>query len=54
MLVYVRRANATGDATSTGPVARTPPHHVMTAVDELNDRYHRKCEEYNTRFSGKP
>jgi len=54
MLVYVRRPDVTKDTMSTGPVARTPPRHVMTAVDELNDRYHRKCEEYNTRLSGKP
>ena len=54
MLVYVRRPDVTKDTTSTGPVARTPPCHVMTAVDELNDRYHRKCEEYNTRLSEKP
>jgi len=54
MLVYVRRPDATKDTTSTGLVARTPPRHVMTTVDELNDRYHRKCEEYNTRLSGEP
>ena len=54
MLVYVRRSDMTKDATSTGPVARMPPRHVMTAVDELNEHYHRKCEEYHTRLSGKP
>jgi len=54
MLVYVRRSDVTRDATSTGPVARTPPCHVMTVVDELNDRYHRKFEEYSTRSSGRP
>jgi len=54
MLVYVRRPDVTADATSTGPVARSPPRHVMTVVDELNERYHRKCEEYNTRSSGNP
>lgn len=48
MLVYVRRSEENIDATSTAP-ARTPPHHVMRVVDELNDRYHRKCEEYNAR-----
>ena len=54
MLVYVRRSDVTKDVTSTGPIARTPPCHVMTVVDELNERYHRKCEEYDTRLSAKP
>jgi len=54
MLVYVRRSDVETDATPTEPAARTPPRHVMTAVDELNERYHRKCEEYNTRFSEQP
>ena len=54
MLVYVRRTDVTKDVISTGPIARTPPRHVMTVVDELNERYHRKCEEYDTRLSGKP
>ena len=54
MLVYVRRSDVTKDATSTGTVARTPPSHVMAVVDELNERYHRKCEEYDTRLPGKP
>jgi hypothetical protein len=48
MLVYVHRSDVNADATSTGPTARIPPHHVMTDVDELNESYHRKCEEYNT------
>ena len=52
MLVYVRRSDANADAISTGPAARTPPRHVMAAVDELNERYHRKCEEYNARLPG--
>ena len=54
MLVYVRRSDANAGATSAEPTARTPPGHVMTVVDELNERYHRKCEEYNTRLSGEP
>ena len=54
MLVYVRHSDTTKDTTSGGPATRTPPHHVMTAVDELNERYHRKCEEYDTRLSRKP
>lgn len=54
MLVYVRRSDVTRDATSTGPVARMPPRHVMTVVDELNERYHRKFEEYTTRSLGEP
>ena len=53
MLVYVRRSDVNTDATSAGPAARMPPPHVMTAVDELNERYHRKCEEYNTRLPGR-
>ena len=51
MLVYVRRSGENADATSVVPVARMPPPHVMMAVDQLNDRYHKKCEEYNTRWS---
>jgi len=54
MLVYVRRSDVNADATPFEPTARTPPPHVMTAVDELNERYHRKCEEYNTRSPGNP
>jgi len=54
MLVYVRRSDANADATPAKPAAHMPPHHVMTAVDELNERYHRKCEEYNTRSLGEP
>ncbi|KAF9647555.1 cysteine proteinase [Thelephora ganbajun] len=50
MLVYVRRLDVTVDATSTELVVHAPPHHVMTTVDESNERYHRKCEEYNTRL----
>jgi hypothetical protein len=49
MLVYVRRPEENVDAASTPPADRTPPPHVMTAVDGLNDRYHKKCEEYNVR-----
>jgi len=52
MLVYVRRSDVNAGATE--PAAHTPPRHVMTAVDELNERYHRKCEEYNTRLPGDP
>ena len=52
MLVYVHRSDVNTDTISTGTAARVPPHHVMTAVDELNERYHRKCEEYNKRLSG--
>jgi hypothetical protein len=53
MLVYVRRSENI-DATSTVNVARTPPSHVMMAVNELDDRYHKKCEEYDARLSGRP
>ena len=52
MLVYVRRSDVSADAALAQPAARTPPCHVMTAVEDLNERYHRKCEEYNTRSSG--
>lgn len=54
MLVYVRRPDETADTTSAVPVSRTPPSHVMTVVDELNDRYHEKCEGYSTRSSANP
>lgn len=54
MLVYVHRSDVNADAAPIEPAARMPPSHVMTAVDELNERYHRKCEEYNTRSSGEP
>jgi hypothetical protein len=49
MLVYVRRSEEKIDNASTVPVARAPPPHVMVAVDELDNRYHKKCEEYNAR-----
>lgn len=49
MLVYVRRPDETTGATSTMPVARTPPTHVMTVVDGMNNRYYRKCEEYDAK-----
>ena len=52
MLVYVHRSDLNEDAISAEPAARAPPSHVMTVVDELNERYHRKCEEYNTRLFG--
>lgn len=50
MLVYVRRSEENPDATSTAPPTRVPPCHVMTAIDELNNRYHKKCEEYSSRW----
>ena len=52
MLVYVRRSDVNTDTMSTEPAAHSPPGHVMTAVDELNERYHRKCEEYSIRLPG--
>ena len=49
MLVYVRRSEKI-DATSAVPISRMPPRHVMITVDELNERYHKKSEEYNARW----
>lgn len=49
MLIYARRSGENTGATSTVPVVRMPPCHAMAAVDELNERYYNKCEEYNAR-----